>query len=491
MNGAIEWLRVTVSEGAQLTTDSRQIRTGDVFLAYPGRTVDGRRYIPDAIARGAAAVIWDPQGEFVWNGAWDCPNRTEIDLKLRCGALAADWYGEPSRHLHSVGITGTSGKSSCALWIADAFSHIGRRAAVIGTLGVGFAHRLLDTGLTTPDPVATQRLLAQLVRERADVLAMEVSSIGLDEGRVAGMHYDTALFTNLSRDHLDYHGSEEAYERAKARLFAWPGLKHAVINMDDPAGARMADVARRSGAAVMGYCVEENRTASLTARALELGADGTRFVIEGSFGRHEFATPLLGLHNVSNLLGVLGVLLCAGVEAPAAFRALATLRPAPGRLERVQREKGPLVLVDYAHKPDALDKVLTACRPLAASRGGRLVVLFGCGGDRDRGKRPIMGSIAAHLADRVVVTSDNPRSEDPKRIIEEILAGVREGRDRVGVEPDRALAIRAAIRTAEAQDVIIVAGKGHERYQEVQGIKTPFSDTEVARAALAEWRATC
>jgi UDP-N-acetylmuramoyl-L-alanyl-D-glutamate--2,6-diaminopimelate ligase len=480
----VSWLRETVAPDANLSTDSRRLGPGDVFCAYRGAAQDGRRFIGDAIARGAKAVLFDPAEGFGWEGAWDLAHRAEPLLKERCGVIAAHWYGVPSKRLAVIAVTGTSGKSSTALWIARSLEALGRRAAFIGTLGAGALDALADTGNTTPDPVLLQRLLAQFAAQGLAVVAMEVSSIGLEEGRVNGTHFQGAVFSNLSHDHLDYHGTMGAYEAAKARLFAWPDLKFAVVNLDDDAGPRIAQAARRAGARVLGYGVNEASAAPLRAANIRYRAQGMEFDVQGFFGTRFFATELIGTYNVSNLLAVAGVLLSLDVDIDAALAAMQSLKAPAGRLEQVPSDQGPMVLVDYAHKPDALEKALKACRPLAEARGGRLIAVFGCGGDRDPGKRPIMGRIASELADTVFVTNDNPRSEDPATVAEAILKGAVAGRPKPILELDRRQAIARAIGEAQPCDLVLVAGKGHETYQEMAGKKLPFSDVDEARLAL-------
>ena len=503
------WLAGVVSPAAQLTSDSRTIEPGDVFLAIRGAQFDGRRFIPDAIARGAAAVVHDAD-DFAWPEAWQVPHHAEQALKSGAGTIAADWYGRPADRLFTIGVTGTSGKTSTALWVAHALGSLGHRTVMVGTLGIGFPDELVDSGMTTPDPVMLQRRLRALVDAGATALTMEVSSIGLEEGRVADMLFDVAVFTNLTRDHLDYHHTMGAYEAAKRRLFAWPGLATAVINADDAAGERFATLAAANGSAVIRTSARGSAEAELRARKVSVRVDGLAFEIFGAFGVRQVQTDFIGNFNVSNLLGVIGVLLAVGTPIDAALNALDALRPVPGRLERVdiaaaERPGGiaaPMVLVDYAHKPDALEKALTACRPIVDARGGDLIVIFGCGGDRDPGKRPIMGEIAARLADRVVVTSDNPRTEDATTIIEQIVAGIgslgfnplSSGYtglsldERVRVEPDRRAAIYEAIGLAQAADVVVIAGKGHESYQEIGRQRQPFSDVDVAIEALRRER---
>ena len=506
---AAQWLARTVKPTAQLTSDSRDVEAGDVFIAMKGAQFDGRRFISDAVARGAAAIIYDATA-FEWQPQWNVPNRPERELKRSAGTIAADWYRRPADSLLTVGITGTSGKTSTALWLAQALGALHYRTVLVGTLGIGFPEELIDSGMTTPDPVTLQRRLRALVDDGAVALAIEVSSIGLEEGRVADMQFDIAVFTNLTRDHLDYHGTMGLYEAAKQKLFAWPGLAHAVINVDDPPGDRFAATAVSHGAQVLRVSARGGADAQLRARNVSARAEGLAFESFGAFGVRNVYTPFIGDFNVSNLLGVIGVLLVAGVPIDAALGALQELKPVPGRLERVNVAAGerpagiavPMVLVDYAHKPDALEKALKACRPIVDARGGELIVVFGCGGDRDAGKRPIMGEIAARLADRVVVTSDNPRTESPRAIIDQIVSGIGnlgynplasgfKGPsldERVKVDADRRQAIYDAIASAHEHDVVVIAGKGHESYQEIDGVRLPFSDVEVATEALRRER---
>ncbi len=509
---AVQWLARVVPASAHLTADSRSVTPGDVFIALKGGTYDGRRFIPDAIARGAAAIVYDATA-FSWDPAWSVPNRPERELKRQIAAIATDWYRRPADALFTVGVTGTSGKTSTALWLAQALTALGHRTVMVGTLGIGFPDELVDSGMTTPDPVTLQRRLRALVDAGAAALAIEVSSIGLEEGRVSGMNFDVALFTNLTRDHLDYHGDMHHYEAAKTKLFAWPGLAHAVVNVDDPAGPRIAGVASDHGVQVLRTSARGGADAEIRARKVTIRAEGLSFEIFGAFGVREVNTPFIGTFNVANLLGVLGVLLSAGVSIDAALASFDRLEQVPGRLERVvvdasERPGGigvPMVLVDYAHKPDALEKALAACRPIVDARGGELIVVFGCGGDRDAGKRPIMGEIAARLADRVVVTSDNPRTEPAGVIIDQIVAGIGNLgynplatsswgsaamtlHERVRVEADRRTAIYDAVASANDNDVIVIAGKGHESYQEIDHVKHPFSDVTVATEALRRER---
>jgi UDP-N-acetylmuramoyl-L-alanyl-D-glutamate--2,6-diaminopimelate ligase len=488
------WIR-QAAPGGQLASDSRRIKPGDVFFAYPGDAGDGRDYIEQAIGQGAAAVLYDPQG-FTWNAGWHAASLPVANLKLQAGPIAHAVYGMPDAGMFTVGITGTNGKTSSAVWLGHALSRAGETAAVIGTLGVGlFQGRsepaFMATGYTTPDQVLLARTLDECRAAGARSLAIEVSSIGLEQGRVAGMHFDVALFTNLTRDHLDFHGSMEAYEAAKARLFAWPGLKAAVVNLDDPAGVRMAAQVGRSeaGARVIGYTLKNDidvaqlsGMAILRASQVKSRSAGTEFHLESPYGAAQVKTRLVGAFNVSNALGVLGALLAKGMPLRAAVDAIEALSPPPGRMQLAGGNDAPMVVIDYAHTPDALDKTLEALRPVASDRGGELWCVFGCGGDRDPGKRPQMGRIA-QAADHVLVTSDNPRSEDPHAIIAQIVAGMDAARPAQAIE-DRAAAILSAVRHAAKNDVILVAGKGHEPYQEIKGKKLPFSDADHAQLAL-------
>ena len=462
---------------ADLTADSRNVKLGSTFVAYPGTAQDGRAYISEAIARGASAVIWDKAG-FRWNEAWEIPNLGVDDLRERISEIAGHVYGNPSDSLWMAGVTGTNGKTSVSQWIAAALDGTGRRSAVIGTLGNGLVGERAEAKNTTPDPIVLQRLLADYLRRGARHVAMEVSSHGLDQGRVSGIKYDAAVFTNLTRDHLDYHGSMEAYAAAKARLFEARGVKHRIVNVDDEYGRELA---RRFPDAIAYGTRGKPR---ILASKIALSDAGVRFHVDCEWGRGEVRAGVLGAFNVSNLLAVLATLVAAGLSFDDAVAAIATLEPVPGRLEKVGGGSMPLVVVDYAHTPDALEKALEALRPAVAA-GHKLACVFGCGGDRDPGKRPLMGGVAARLADQVVVTSDNPRSEAPAAIIAQVMAGVRGKAEAI---EDRQVAIFSAVHQATAGDVVLLAGKGHETYQEIAGVRHPFDDREVARAALADWQ---
>jgi UDP-N-acetylmuramoyl-L-alanyl-D-glutamate--2,6-diaminopimelate ligase len=418
-------------------------------------------------------------------------------LNELAGSIASGWYCDPSDTMRVIGVTGTNGKTSCSQWIAAALSGLGTRCAIIGTLGTGMPGHLVHTGFTTPDAPQLQRSLAQLRDAGAQAVAMEVSSHALHQGRVNGTAFEIAVFTNLTRDHLDYHGTFAAYEAAKARLFAWPELRCAVINHDDEAGRRLLASTQghaRTIAYGLGTRTEASDAAApqadawLHAANVRATATGTAFHLSTSdWGEAEVEVQTLGAFNVSNLLGVLGALLAADVPFDAALAELQKLESVNGRMQRLGgrlQNDEPLVVIDYAHTPDALEKTLEALRPMAAARGGELICMFGCGGDRDATKRPLMGAIAEKLADGVVVTSDNPRSEDTQKILDQIAAGMKDASKARRIE-DRASAILQAIRGAAREDVIVLAGKGHEATQEIMGKKRAFSDQDHARLALA------
>ncbi len=459
-----------------LAVDSRKVTPGDLFLAYPGEHADGRRFIDQAIGAGAAAVLWESRG-FQWNSAWNLPNVGVPELRAHLGDIASHFHGHPSRHLWVAGVTGTNGKTSCSHWIAQSLTRLGRKTAVIGTVGSGFPGALEPALNTTPDAVTLQAQLANFRKRGAEACALEVSSHGIEQGRVGGVEFDVALFTNLSRDHLDYHKTMEDYAAAKAKLFHWPQLKHAVVNLDDRFGRQLAGSIDRSSVNVLGYGLGRGEIAG---HRLDLSTRGLKLEITTPWGAAELDSPMIGGFNASNLLGVLGVLITSDVPLRDAVQALSRVEPVPGRLQLVREPGAPLVVVDYAHTPDALEKALETLR-LTVSRDARLHCVFGCGGDRDPGKRPLMGEVATRLADRVVITSDNPRSENPRAIIDEILSGAHPN---YAIEEDRATAILRAISAAAAQDVVLIAGKGHETYQEIGGRRLPFDDAEVARGIL-------
>ncbi|WP_230971002.1 UDP-N-acetylmuramoyl-L-alanyl-D-glutamate--2,6-diaminopimelate ligase [Nitrogeniibacter aestuarii] len=471
-------------EPTGVTADSRRVVSGDLFLAYPGLTVDGRRFIPAAVEAGACAVVAE-------RGAGASADAgvpiIDADGAQRLGGYLADRiYGRPSATLWVAGVTGTNGKTTTSQWLAMALASCGVRCGIIGTLGSGFPGRLEAGMHTTPDAPAVHRELASLRDAGAEAVAMEVSSIGLHQGRVNGVRFDVAIFTNLSRDHLDYHGDMETYAEAKADLFRM-AVGHAVINLDDAFGVELARRMVDAGTATIGYTLVATNAAAapgvqhLVAEEVRSTASGIRFTVCWAGEQLPVSVRLVAPFNVSNLLAVMATLLARGVSLKDAVQACMPLTPPEGRMQIVGGVGEPLVLVDYAHTPDALEKVLEAARDTTRARRGKLICVVGCGGDRDKGKRPIMGEVASRLSDTAWLTSDNPRTEDPSAILEQVAAGA--GQNAV-LEIDRAQAIRFAIHSANPDDVIVLAGKGHETYQEINGVRHPFSDVDEARAAL-------
>ncbi|WP_434578376.1 UDP-N-acetylmuramoyl-L-alanyl-D-glutamate--2,6-diaminopimelate ligase [Pseudomonas sp. Z5-35] len=463
----------------ELALDSRDVRAGDLFLAVPGARFDGRAHIADALKRGAAAVAYEVNGATVLP-ITDVPLIPVKGLAAQLSDIAGRFYGEPSRHLNLIGVTGTNGKTSVTQLVAQALDLLGQHCGIVGTLGNGF-HGALQSGLhTTPNPIAVQATLADLKKAGAKAVAMEVSSHGLDQGRVSALAFDVAVLTNLSRDHLDYHGTMQAYGEAKARLFAWNNLKCRVINIDDEFGRQLAAEQRESR--LITYSLEDS-SAYLYIRQAQFNDEGVRATLVTPQGEHFLRSTLLGRFNLSNVLAAIGALLGLDYALDEILKVLPQLEGPAGRMQRLGGGTQPLVVVDYAHTPDALEKVLTALRPHAK---GKLLCLFGCGGDRDRGKRPLMGEVVERLADGVLVTDDNPRSEDPQRIFDDIRAGFSQV-DNVDFVAGRGQAIAQLIASASADDVVVLAGKGHEDYQEINGERHAFSDLVEADHALSAW----
>jgi UDP-N-acetylmuramoyl-L-alanyl-D-glutamate--2,6-diaminopimelate ligase len=496
-----------------VTIDSRAVAKGGLFLACRGGTHHGLKFAGQAIANGARAVLYEPADA----SADRAPEfNSEVffarvpELSRHVGTIADRFFGEPSRALKVAGVTGTNGKTTTAFLLAQALGFCGRPAAYSGTIGYGTPNALVESTHTTVDAVTTHRQLDEFRRAGAQYVCMEVSSHALDQGRVNGVRFNTAVFTNLTRDHLDYHGSMEQYGTAKALLFAMPGLAARVVNVDDDFGAALA--ARTSPARLIATTRKEYFGLSEFVRASRVRAESSGLVIsiESSFGVSEVRVPLIGEFNIENTLSVLGALLALGVPLADAAHALARCRAPSGRMELFGgRGQTPLAIVDYAHTPDALNKALRAARMHCR---GRLHVVFGCGGDRDSGKRPLMGTIAAELADNIVITDDNPRTEDPRRIVADIIAGVRGVGPGVGsiggsstsssgiralgpilaratavrVEHDRARAITSTLDAAATGDAVLIAGKGHESYQIYGTEKRPFSDQAVIRKHWGE-----
>ena len=469
-----------------MTSDSRQVQVGSLFVAYKGDATDGRAYIPQAIANGASAVMWE-QEDFAWKADWKLPNQSVAGLKQAIGELASEFYGKPSEQLWMVGVTGTNGKTTCSHWLAQAFTALGRQSAVVGTLGNGLLSSLSKTSNTTPDAIVLHGLLADYLAQKAKVVAMEVSSHGLDQGRVNGVAFDIAVFTNLTRDHLDYHGDMQAYGNAKKKLFAWDGLKTAVLNRDDAFGAKLAAELSAQGKSVMTYGLNKDFAGEndIAVNSMQLTDAGMRLDVTTPIGEATLSANVIGQFNAYNLLAVLATLLASDVALADAVKALSNIKPVAGRMQQCGGGNHPLIVVDYAHTPDALEQVLKSLRAQLTANA-ELICVFGCGGDRDQGKRPLMGKVASGLSSRLIVTSDNPRSESPASIIQAVMAGA--GAKATSIEC-RADAIKQAIKTAKKGDVVLIAGKGHEDYQEIAGVKYPFSDMQVAQETLQEMAA--
>ncbi len=483
---AAQWLRGLVT--GQLRTDSRRVQPGDGFIAWPGASTDGRRYMARAFEQGAAACLMQHEGSEPWHTLAPADRVASLPgLKHSTGLVADAYYERPSERLRVLAVTGTNGKTSTACWLAQALALLqpGHSCGVVGTLGVGLWPELEGTGMTTPDPVRLHQAFGQMLDAGATLCAIEASSIGIAEHRLDGTRIRTAIFTNFTQDHLDYHGGMAEYWAAKRALFDWPGLASAVINIDDAQGQALAR--ELQDAPLDLWTCSRQQPARLVATPLP-SAQGLSFEVREAEHSCPVHTQLVGDYNIDNLLGVIGALRAQGFGLQQVAAACSRLDAVPGRMQRVapqQQREAVLVLVDYAHTPDALAQALRALQPLARERGGQLWCVFGCGGDRDAGKRPQMAAVAERLADRVVLTSDNPRSEPLQQILAQMRAGLQQPQAVMQVE-DRAQAIRLALRQADAKDVVLVAGKGHESTQEIGGVFHPFSDVAHIEAALQE-----
>ena len=484
---ALQWLQA--SGARRLVVDSRQVKPGDAFVAWPGAAHDARRFVAQALAAGACACL--VAGEGVEAFAFEDERVAAMPrLKQHLGALCSAFYGQPSAEMEVMAVTGTNGKTSSAWWWAQASALLGERSAMAGTLGIGEPPvggrrgAWTNTGLTTPDPAALHGALAAFLRDGVRRCAIEASSIGIVEHRLDALSIKVALFTNFTQDHLDYHQTLQHYWAAKRQLFDWPNLMAAVVNVDDPQGLRLhAELGGRRPDLDL-WSVGFSPAARLNAQQVQSTATGTRFELhERGMSPAQVEVPFLGQYNVSNLLGVVAGLRAMGHAMKDVIAVLPQLTPVAGRLQAQGGAGEPLVVVDYAHTPDALEKALKALQPVASQRGGRLWCVFGCGGDRDRSKRPVMGAVAQREADVVVLASDNPRSEAPLEILDEIRAGLL-GQTDVEMRADRREAIFSVLGQAAIRDVVLVAGKGHEDHQEIQGVRHPFSDVEVAGEAL-------
>ena len=466
-----------------LVQDSREVQPGNAFVAIAGFGAHGLNFVDAARAAGASAVLFEPPAPEALPAPADAI--AVPGLRARMGAMADHFHGHPSAEMTTVGVTGTNGKTSTVQLLAQAWTLRGQSVGTVGTLGSGIWPKTVPTGFTTPLVLRLHALLAQLRDEGASAVAMEVSSHALDQGRVDGVHFDVAVFTNLTRDHLDYHGDMANYGAAKRKLLEWPGLRAATVNLDDAFG-RELHAAVSGKVRVFGFSSRGAAGASVRAEDVVLDGSGIRFMLHAAGQAHPVRSPLLGRFNVDNLLGVAATLYALEMAPALIAETLSQLLPVDGRMNRLGgdvSETGaalPLVVVDYAHTPDALEQALASLR---AHVEGRLTCVFGCGGERDTGKRPQMAAIAERLADVVIVTDDNPRHENGDAIVADILAGFAQPAQ-VIVQRDRAAAITQALEHAGAGDVVLIAGKGHEPYQDVAGVKHPFDDAQIARALL-------
>lgn len=466
-----------------LQSDSRKIRQGDIFIACQGEYVDGRQFIPAAIEQGAIFVYWDDDGKFKWNPNWSVQNQGIKELRYRAGMLAEAAYGHIAEKLNIIGVTGTNGKTSITQWLAQAIDILENKkksCAIMGTVGNGYWGELHESTHTTPDPVSVQTLLRHFANDGATHVAMEVSSHGLDQYRVNGVRFRSAIFTNLTRDHLDYHANMADYGQAKARLFYWKNLQHAIINADDTFGRELIQTLKAQNSPLHIYSYGFKSNSDICITHFQASSSGMNIHLQTPWGTGKIQTHLLGRFNAQNLAACVGALCANGYDLTQVLMALAQICPATGRMDMISEPDKPLIVIDYAHTPDALEKALMTLREIQNS-DGKLWCIFGCGGNRDRGKRPLMGAIAAAHSDYPVITSDNPRMEDPQTIINDILPAVSSP---ALVEVDRRRAIEQTILRAMANDIILIAGKGHETYQDIQGVKQHFSDFEVARSAL-------
>ena len=469
-----------------LNLDSRKIGRGDMFIAIAGETVNGMTFINAAIENNAAAVVWDASTEadaiqVNWRktgSGQDVPVIAIPDLKQNAGMLADRFYGKPSETISVCGITGTNGKTSCSHFIAQVMSS-DAPCGLMGTLGSGIYPDLKETGYTTPDAISCHQWLADIRSHNAKYAVMEVSSHALIQGRVNGIRFENALFTNLSHEHLDFHGDMDSYSMAKAKLFHFPGLRNAIINIDDEAGRKISDTLPATVHCVR-YGMNNKFKADVSGSDLKLSQDGLSMYVRTPWGEGRLTSSLIGRFNASNLLAVLSVSLLQGIEFDVALERLKHIESVPGRMQRLGGDNMPLIVVDYAHTPDALEQALSSLREHTE---GNLWCVFGCGGDRDKRKRSQMGSIAENRADYIVLTNDNPRSEDPASIIEDIRKGISDSAQ-LKVESDRHNAIHYVIQQAHAGDVILIAGKGHENYQLIGNTKYPFNDVEEAMQQL-------
>ncbi|HCY38323.1 MAG TPA: UDP-N-acetylmuramoyl-L-alanyl-D-glutamate--2,6-diaminopimelate ligase [Neisseriales bacterium] len=460
-----------------LVIDSRKLHLGDIFCAYPGTATDGRKFISSAIQAGAQAILYEPE----ITSEPSVINFPVTNLMHYVGLLAAHQANYPSQDMLNIAITGTNGKTSISHWLNQAYTCLAQTSAIIGTTGAGIYPAVSDYASTTPDPITLQHLLNQFKRAQVDVLAMEVSSHALDQGRINGVSFSTAVFTNLTQDHLDYHHTMQEYFAAKAELFYWQGLAHGVINADDEYGQQLIAMLQTENPRLnlLSYGIEQG---DLRASDIQLSTQGIKFTLHYKQQEQLIHAKIIGRFNVYNLLAVFGVLLANGIAWDELGLIAGQLKPVIGRMDATIQADKPLVVVDYSHTPDALEKALSTLGEI--SQQAKLICVFGCGGNRDTGKRPLMGQIATELADHVIITTDNPRHEEPAAIIQDILTGVKRSNYQVII--DRKQALIEALNQATAGDVVLVAGKGHESYQEIKGVKHHFSDLELVAELLNE-----
>lgn len=486
---AVNWLTNKVT--GELRIDSRDVQVGDGFIAWPGAAVDGRQYVKSALQKGAAACLVEYSG-LNTHDLENIPEQENIaayfGLKNAIGLIAAQAYNMPASALNVHAITGTNGKTTIAWWLTQALQAVTDinpqaliRCFMVGTLGIGVPNAFVSTGLTTPDPILLHKKFREYVDNGFNYCAIEASSIGIDEHRLDGTNIKLAVFTNFTQDHLDYHGSMQAYWNAKLKLFNWPTLKTAIINIDDPKGVdlvKLLDVTK-----IDIWTVAIDCAARLNASNIEYAKNGLNFNVHEGIETYSIETKFFGKYNISNILGVIAAMRASGIDLKTCVEACKSLTAVPGRMDVIAFEAQPLVVVDYAHTPDALKQALVALRPSVEARGGKLICVFGCGGNRDASKRPLMARMAQTYADSVVVTADNSRNEKTASILNDIVAGFN-SLSNVAIEENRAAAVAGTIKRAHQNDVILIAGKGHENYQDELGVKTYFSDKEQALNAL-------